>query len=80
VAEYELSELWRQLFKHPTGATFENPRKRLQVAYEHFWQRAIALAQRISADLPGLTLHDKEHLSALWDRASQLVVACIRFG
>lgn len=51
---------------------FEAYRERLRVAYDIFWERGIALAQRISAELPGLTLHDESHLSALWDRASQL--------
>jgi len=47
-------------------------RDRLRAAYEKFWEMGVRLAQRISSDLPGLTLHDEEHLAALWDRASQL--------
>lgn len=50
-------------------ATF---RERLRVAYEIFWKRSAEIAQRISTDLPGLTLHDEAHLNAIWDRASQL--------
>ena len=83
VTDFRRSELWQSTLKVRDKATrgkkslpindwHESQRARLCTAYEIFWERGVRLAQRISTDLPGLTLHDEEHLAALWDRASQL--------
>lgn len=50
----------------------EKSRDLLRSEYDKFWKRGISVAKRISDDFPGLTLHDEEHLSAVWDRAYQL--------
>jgi hypothetical protein len=72
VAGFQSSALWQRTLKTRSNDPFASYRDRLRVAYDVFWQRGTALAQRISTDLPGLTLHDEAHLIALWDRASQL--------
>jgi hypothetical protein len=72
VADFRQSTLWQLTLKARENDPHEAERNRLRAAYEKFWNMGVRLAQRISSDLPGLTLHDEEHLSALWDRASQL--------
>jgi Histidine kinase-, DNA gyrase B-, and HSP90-like ATPase len=72
VTDYRSSELWQRTLKARENDPFESWRDRLRVAFDGFWQRGTELAERISTDLPGLTLHDDKHLAALWDRASQL--------
>ena len=71
MSDYRLSELWKSTLA-PGNDPFESYRERLRVAYDIFWQRGLELANSISFELPGLTLHDEAHLTALWDRASQL--------
>jgi hypothetical protein len=72
VADFRSSALWQRTLGTLSDGPFASYRDRLRVAYDVFWQRGTALAQRISTDVPGLTLHDEAHLIALWDRASQL--------
>ena len=64
------------LFSRAFAARSEDPfasaRARLHSAYEKFWTRGVQLSQRISSDLPDLTLYDEAHLLAVWDRAAQL--------
>jgi hypothetical protein len=72
MTDFRRSELWQATLKARDNDAHESQRERLRAAYDGFWGRAVRLAQRISNDLPGLTLHDEEHLAALWDRASQL--------
>lgn len=72
MTDFRQSELWQSTLKARDNDSFESQRTRLRASYEIFWDRGVSLAQRISADLPGLTLHDENHLAALWDRASQL--------
>jgi hypothetical protein len=71
--DFQRSPLWQETLKPRADDTFLSERNRLRSAYDIFWDRGIQLAQRISTDLPGLTLHDEAHLSALWDRAGQLI-------
>jgi hypothetical protein len=70
--DYEQSKLWQLALKERIDDPFSSARGRLQRAYEIFWDRSIELARRINTDFPPLTLHDERHLTALWDRASQL--------
>jgi hypothetical protein len=72
VTDFRRSELWQSTLKARNEDLHESQRARLRTAYETFWERGVELAQRISTDVPDLTLHDKRHLAALWDRASQL--------
>ncbi len=69
---FRTSEIWSATLKSRNDDPFASSRDRLRAAYEIFWERGVKLAQRISTDLPGLTLHDEAHLAALWDRADQL--------
>ena len=73
MADFRQSKLWQLTLKACKNDPHESARERLRNAYEIFWDRGIQLAQRISSDLPSLTLHDERHLAALWDRASQLI-------
>ena len=75
MANYQESELWKHTLARRANDPCDEPRSRLSAVYHTFWERGVALAQRISSDLPNLTLHDEAHLAALWDRASQLTGA-----
>ena len=72
MTNFQQSDLWQSTLKDRNKDQYQSQRERLRVAYDIFWDRGAKLAQLISTDLPGLTLHDEEHLAALWDRASQL--------
>ncbi len=72
MGSYQSSILWKKAFCQGNDDGFEPYRKRLEVVYAKFWEQTVELSTRIAHDLPGLTLHDERHLSALWDRASLL--------
>lgn len=70
--DHQKSTLWQLTLRARGDDPFAAQRNRLCAAYDIFWDRGVELAKRISLDVPGLTLHDEAHLSALWARASQL--------
>ncbi len=72
MSDFRTSKLWISTLGTQTNDSFESLRNRLRTVYESFWKRGVELAQRISTDLPELTLHDEAHLAALWDCASLL--------
>jgi hypothetical protein len=73
MANFRQSKFWQLTLAARKDDPDASARERLRNAYDIFWDRGIELAQRISSDLPSLTLHDERHLTALWDRASQLI-------
>lgn len=46
--------------------------QRLEAEYVKFWDKANRIAEKISSELPGLTLHNQAHLEAVWDVADQI--------
>ncbi len=66
---YQTSRLWNEAFSAPES----DEEKRLAEVYKTAWERASSLANHIGHDLPGLTLHDDRHFSALWRMADILV-------
>ena len=72
MTDFRQSGLWQSTLKARENDPHASQRDRLRTAYDIFWERGVRLAQRISTDLAGPTLHDEEHLAALWDRAGQL--------
>ena len=72
VTDFRQSELWQSALGPRDNDPHARDRERLRNVYGTFWERGIRLAQKISTDLPGLTLHDEAHFTALWGRASQL--------
>lgn len=69
---YEQTGLWRRSMASRKNDQHESAREKLRATYASFWKNAVQLCSRISADLPGLTLHDESHFTALWDRADQI--------
>lgn len=66
---YKQTDLWRNAFNSKKNDESSEQKNRLAVEYAKFWEKAAKLASQISSDLPNLTLHDKEHFTALWQRA-----------
>lgn len=69
---YENTGLWRRAMGQRDADPHAGARERLRVAYRQFWDNAVDLGREIQKSLPGLTLHDDAHLSALWERADQI--------
>lgn len=72
VRPYKQTSLWRQTLEPRPGCPHDDLRSRLAGAYEAFRERAGALTNEIHALLPNLTVHNVDHLDALWDVASAI--------
>ncbi len=67
---YEDTRLWKATLSTGMGETkFDAQRARLCAAYESFRINASLLVGQIQNDIPQLTLHNIEHLDALWTAA-----------
>jgi hypothetical protein len=69
---FETTRLWQKAFSAHGSVAEERGCERLRSTYRKFWDRAIDLSRTIQNDLPGLTLHDERHFTALWARAALL--------
>lgn len=71
--EFEETGLWKStLADRKEGEKARKARERLRVAYLSFRDRSALLAGEIARDLPQFTVHDENHLDALW-RLAELV-------
>ena len=68
--EFEETSLWRTSLASRAAAPYQKERERLRVNLLGIRERAAALVGFISAEIPGLTVHDITHLDALWETAS----------
>lgn len=68
---FENCGLWQRALT-ADDQTYTAQLETLRATYRRFWTNGCHLAGRIAADLPGLTLHDESHFSALWERADQI--------
>ena len=69
---FEETLLWKRSFAGRGSGSVVKARERLKSSYRRFWNNSVDLSQTIQTDLPGLTLHDERHFTALWERASLL--------
>ncbi|MGI9509713.1 MAG: HD domain-containing protein, partial [Geminicoccaceae bacterium] len=69
---YKETELWKRAQRQAETADSLEAWTRLESEYEKLWTRANRIAEKISSELPGLTLHNQAHLEAVWDVADQL--------
>lgn len=68
--KYEKTTIWKNtLGKQSKKDIFEKEREILRVEFENFRDKAKMLAGEISRILPEYTVHDIEHIDALWDSA-----------
>ena len=67
-----MENLIERVLSHPTSGEYQQEHGRVASAFKQVWKRGVKLAQRISSDLPNLTLHDEDHLRAVLDRIDQL--------
>jgi hypothetical protein len=70
--EYESTRLWLESLGPETDATDTGDRERLRAELDGARIRALAIAQRIQSDLPDFTVHDANHLDALWLLAEEI--------
>ena len=65
---FERTSLWQRTLASKEDQN-EGPRTRLRSSYESMRRNAAIICSKIQSDLPGLTLHDVNHLDALWSVA-----------
>jgi hypothetical protein len=66
---YQKSSLWIEAFSDRDSDRYAAERQRLRSSLDQLRERAGLLANEISVDLRGLTVHDLSHSDALWDVA-----------
>ncbi len=64
---------WKRTLASRTDDESAEARERLRASFVTFRQRAGYLANEIRRDLPHLTLHDLDHIDALWEAAATIV-------
>jgi len=67
------SHIWQQTLAGRSADDNSEARERLRSAFTSFRERAGLLAGEIRRDLPQLTLHDQNHLDALWETAATIL-------
>jgi hypothetical protein len=65
--EFEGTSLWAGVLASRDADPHHKARERLRVALLDIRNRVAALVSLISAEIPGLTVHDVTHLDALWE-------------
>ena len=70
--EYESTRLWRESLGPEAGVTDTENRDRLRTELDETRARALAIAEEIQSDLPEFTVHDADHLDALWLLAEEI--------
>ena len=75
--DFRQTWLWRQAFLSPRSDCTTDEQEFFQAQYLSIRERAAQLVSRITADLPGMTVHDISHLDALWDTASSVAEGAV---
>lgn len=70
---FESTGLWRRTLAEREGDSDAETRGRFRVAFLKARAAVAPLVAQISAQLPGLTVHDITHLDALWDVADLII-------
>jgi hypothetical protein len=74
VRPYQETALWKGcLADRKKGDPYQRARSHLRAAYESFRIVAGCLTNEIHTHLPNLTVHNVDHLDALWDVASEIL-------
>nr|WP_319250662.1 hypothetical protein [uncultured Celeribacter sp.] len=68
--DFKKTALWQKAFEMPNANANSTEQKFFSHGYERMRSRASVLTERISSDLPHMTIHDVTHLDALWEMAS----------
>jgi len=67
------SKIWQSALAIRDKDPYTNQRERLRSAFISFRERAGYLADMIRKDIPELTVHDLNHLDALWEISSMIM-------
>ena len=68
--DFRQTWLWRQAFVNPRSNLLPEEQEYFRNEYLKLREKVIPIVNRISFDLPEITVHDISHLDALWDTAS----------
>ena len=72
--DFQQTKIWQKnLAQQLENDKYENERNFLRVEFENFREKAKILANEISKELPQYTVHDINHIDALWDTAELIV-------
>jgi len=80
VPEYKYSRLWLESLGPEAEVIDVAKRDRLRDALDQSRDNALPIARRIKDDLPDLTVHDRDHLDALWLLAEQIGGDKVKFN
>ena len=75
--DFRQTWLSRQAFQTPRSDCTPEEQDFFRTQYLWIRERAAQLVSRIAADIPGLTVHDINHLDALWDTASSVAEGAV---
>jgi hypothetical protein len=68
--DFRLTWLWRHAFANPLPDVTTTEQEFFRNSFLAMREKVGMLVSRITADMPGLTIHDLSHLDALWEMAS----------
>jgi len=66
---YKTTQLWNRAREQAETANGIETWEKLEAEFDKFWTKGVRIAEKISSELPGLTLHNEAHLGAVWDVA-----------
>lgn len=75
--DFRQTWLWRQAFETPRSHSTTEEQEFFRVQYLSIRERAAQLVSRIAVDLPEITVHDIDHLDALWDTSSLIAEGAV---
>jgi Histidine kinase-, DNA gyrase B-, and HSP90-like ATPase len=75
--DFRQTWLWRQTFQTPRPDYTAEEQEFFKLQFLSIRERATHLVSRIAVDLPGMTVHDINHLDALWDTASAVAEGAV---
>jgi hypothetical protein len=75
--DFRQTWLWRQAFQTPRSDSTTEEQEFFRTQYLLIRERTAQLVSLISVDLPGMTVHDINHLDALWDTASSVAEGAV---
>lgn len=73
MVEFKETQIWKTAFQSGQAKDHQSSVDTLIAAFDRARENARALVSEIAIDLPAYTVHDIEHLDALWEIGSQIV-------
>jgi hypothetical protein len=80
LVEFKKSLIWKQAFESEEALAHSASVEALIAVFDKVRNNAKSLVSEIAIDLPNFTVHDIEHLDALWELGSQIVGSDFRLN